>query len=162
MAMYIENIRNTIKLMTDERYNEFLTKLRKNLKYKFSTDTKPSELKIQVEKFINNETDKISIRYLEAYLVTLNDLSVDGGIKAILSGKVTKATTWRDLMILATQDQPLPRNVNIDELDDVIIKDIKSLFINVVKYCANEKKDTFRENIHIVNQFLSIPKDLDN
>ncbi|SOC41742.1 hypothetical protein [Ureibacillus acetophenoni] len=159
--MYIENIRNTIKLMTDDQYNEFLIKLRRNLKYKFSTDIKPSELKNQVEKFINKETDKISIRYLEAYLLTLNNLSVDGGIKAILSGKVSKANTWRDLIILATQDQPLPRNVNINALDDVIIKDIKSLFINVVKYCANEKKEVFRDNIHIVNQFLSIPKDLD-
>ncbi|MCM3390303.1 hypothetical protein [Ureibacillus chungkukjangi] len=159
--MYIEKVRITIKSLGDEQYNEFILKLRNKLKYKFGIDTKPSELKKQVDNFLNNKTEKISIRYLEAYLLTLNDLSVNGGIKAIVEGKLTSANSWRDLLILATQDQPLPLGVNVDVLDEVLIKDIKSLFTNIIKYCANENKEVFRHNIHTVNQFLSIKKDLE-
>lgn len=159
--MYIENIRDAIQSLSNNEYEEFLNKLRKNLKYKFNTDIKPSELKIQVEKFLENKTDKISIRYLEGYLLTLNDLSVDGGLKAILRGKITAANTWRDLLIISTEDQPLPRSINRTHLDEALIKDIKLLFTNVLKYCANEDKETLQQNIRIVNRFLSITKDLE-
>lgn len=91
--MYIENIRNVINSMTDEQYQDFLNKLRKKLKYIFNIDIKPSELKIQVEKVVTNKTDKISVRYLEVYLLTFDDLSVDGGLKVMLQGKITAATT---------------------------------------------------------------------
>lgn len=159
--LYIENIRQAIKVMNDEQYAEFLNKLRKNLKYKLGINIKPSELKIQVEKFTNKKTDKISIRYLEGYLLTLDDFSVDGGLKAIFQGKVTAAITWRDILIISTQDQPLPRDIEIDLDDDLLIKEIKSLFINTLRYCENENKETFRNNIHTVNSFLTIRKDLE-
>lgn len=159
--MYIENIRKTIKSLTDEQYEDFLNKLRSNLKYKLKTDIKPSELKKQVEKFVDNEIDKISIRYLEAYLITLDDLAVEGGLKAILHGKMSIAHTWRDLLMISTKDQPLPKGISVDLLDDVLIKDIKLLFMNVLRYCANEDKEKLQHNIHVVNNFLSIRKDLD-
>lgn len=159
--MYIENIRKAIKTMTDEQYDEFLIKLRKKLKNKFNIDVKPSELKKQVYNFLENKTDKISIRYLEGYLLVLDDLSVDGGLKSILQGKITVANTWRDLLIIATQDQPLPKDIDIDISDNILIKDIKLLFTNVIKYCANENKEKFQNNIHKVNEFLTIKKDLE-
>lgn len=74
--------------MKDEQYEEFLIKLRKTLKYKLNTDVKPSELKKQVENFLQNKIEKISIKYLEGYLLTLDELSVDGGFKAIFQGKL--------------------------------------------------------------------------
>ncbi|MEK5078519.1 hypothetical protein MKX73_05990 [Solibacillus sp. FSL W7-1436] len=159
--MYTENIRRAIKVMEDEQYEEFLIKLRKTLKYKLNTDVKPSELKKQVENFLQNKIEKISIKYLEGYLLTLDELSVDGGFKAIFQGKVTAANTWRDLLIISTQDQPLPRDIDINLDDDLLIKEIKVLFINALKYCANENKETFRNNVHIINSFLSIRKDLE-
>lgn len=159
--MYIENIRNVIDSMTDDQYQDFLNKLRKKLKYKFDIDIKPSELKLQVEKFVNNKTDKISVRYLEAYLLTFDDLAVQGGVKAILQGEITVARTWRDLLMISTQDQPLPKGIKVDLIDDVLIKDIKFLFMNVLKYCANENKEILQHNIHAVNNFLTIRKDLD-
>lgn len=159
--MYIENIRKAIKTMTDEQYDEFLIKLRKKLKNKFNIDVKPSELKKQVYNFLENKTDKISIRYLEGYLLVLDDLSVDGSLKSILQGKITVANTWRDLLIIATQDQPLPKDIDIDISDNILIKDIKLLFTNVIKYCANENKEKFQNNIHKVNEFLTIKKDLE-
>lgn len=159
--MYIENIRKTIKTMTDEQYDQFLIKLRKKLKNKFNTDIKPSALKKQVDNFLENKTDKISIRYLEGYLLVLDDLSVNGGLKSILQGKITEANTWRDLLIIATQDQPLPKNININNSNNILIKDIKLLFTNVIKYCADENKDKFHNNIHKVNEFLTIKKDLE-
>lgn len=54
---------------------------------------------------------------------------MNGGIRAIVEGKIPSANYGRDLMILATQDQPLSSGVNVDVLDVVLIKDIKSLFI---------------------------------
>ncbi|WP_342503628.1 hypothetical protein [Lysinibacillus sp. FSL L8-0126] len=159
--MYIENIRQAIKVMKDEQYEEFLNKLRNNLKYKLGTNIKPSELKIQVEKFINKQTDKISIRYLEGYLLTLDEFSIDGGLKAIFEGKVTAANTWRDLLIISTKDQPLPQDIKINLDDDLLINEMKALFFNALKYCTNENKETFRNNLHIVNSFLSIRKDLE-
>ena len=44
--------------------------------------------------------DEIPTRYLEYYLQTLNDLLEDGSLKAILEGKITDATNWRDLFII--------------------------------------------------------------
>lgn len=159
--MYIENIRNAIQSLNEDRYEEFLNKLRKNLKYKYKTDIKPSELKIQVEKFLDNKTDKISIRYLEGYLLTLNDLSVNGGLKAILQSKINMPSTWRDLLIVATEDRPLPKGINRERLDKTLVKDIKLLFTNALSYCADENKEKFQENIHKMNDFLSIRKDLE-
>lgn len=158
--MYIENIRNTIKSFSVNQYEEFLTKLRKILKYKYDTEIKPSELKIQVEKFIDHKTDKISVRYLEAYLLALSDIAIDGGLKAVLQGKVNYPKTWRDLFIIVTEDRPLPKDIKPEYLDEIVIKDIKLLFSNVLNYCAADKKDDFHDNIHTVNSFLSI-KDLE-
>lgn len=159
--MYIDNIRKTIKAMTDEQYVDFINKLRKNLKYKFNIEIKLSQLKIQVENFVENKIEKISMRYLDAYLLTFDDLAVQGGVKAILHGEMTVARTWRDLLMISTKDQPLPKAIKVDLIDDVLIKDIKFLFMNVLKYCANENKDILQHNIHAVNDFLSIRKDLD-
>ncbi|SDN50130.1 hypothetical protein SAMN05518871_105290 [Psychrobacillus sp. OK028] len=159
--MYIENIRVTIKSLPEERYEEFLTKLRKNLIYKYDTKIKPSELKIQVEKFLDSKTDKISIRYLEGYLLTLNDLSVNGGLKAILQGRINTPSTWRDLLIIATEDRPLPKVINREHLDNILIKEIKLLFTNVLTYCAHENKEKLQRNVHKVNDFLTIRMDLD-
>lgn len=150
-----------MKSMDDTQYEKFLNRLRKNLRCKFDTEIKPSELRIQVDKFINHETDKISIRYLESYLLTLNDMAVDGGLKAILRGKMNVSHTWRDLLILSTEDQPLPKDINVDQLEAVIIKEIKSLFTNALKYCANENKEVFHSNIQTVNKFLTIRKGSD-
>lgn len=159
--MYIENIKNTLKSLTNDQYDEFLIKLRKNLKYKFDTDIKPSELKIQIENFLDNKTDKISIRYLEGYLLTLNDISVKGGLNAILHAKINTPYTWRDLLIISTEDRPLPRGIRPEHLDKTLIKDIKLLFTNVLKYCADENKEELHHNIQKMNNFISIRKDLE-
>ncbi|RHW35025.1 hypothetical protein D1B33_13360 [Lysinibacillus yapensis] len=79
--MYIENVKNAIKHMTEEQYSDFIEKLKSHVLSNFDANPRPSIIEEQVRKFANDPEKVISLRYFEAYLLILDQVSVDGDIR---------------------------------------------------------------------------------
>jgi hypothetical protein len=155
--MYVHNVRNAIKSLNDEEYNEYLKKLRSILRMKYRKEVKPSELKQRVDDFKSGKDPKID--YFESYLLTFDEFTNDGAINAIHNKKVKMPKTWRQLLLKVTEDRTLSPEV-IKHLDDEeILTEIKSLFYYSIEYCKDENKDRFHQNLYHFNRFIKINSD---
>jgi hypothetical protein len=152
--MYINNVRNSINELDEVEYNEYLKRLRLVLRKKYQKNVKPSELKQRVGEFVNGKDPKID--YFEAYLLTFDELSVNGAINALHNKKIKMPRTWRQLLLSVTDDRTLSPEVVKHLEDEQILLEIKALFYNSIEYCKNENRDQFFTNLYSFNNFLKI------
>jgi hypothetical protein len=152
--MYINNVRNSINELDEVEYSEYLKRLRLVLRKKYQKNVKPSELKQRVDEFVNGKDPKID--YFEAYLLTFDELSVNGAVNALHNKKIKMPRTWRQLLLSVTDDRALSPEVVKHLEDEQILLEIKALFYNSIEYCKHESRDQFFTNLYSFNNFLKI------
>lgn len=84
--MYIQNIRDAIFNLSDEEEKIFLKKLRNILKFQYGKDVRPKTLKGRVLKFVHGT--KPNSDYLEAYLLTFDEIKQNGAVNALQGEKL--------------------------------------------------------------------------
>jgi hypothetical protein len=152
--MYIDNVRKTIGELSEEQYGEYIKRLRLVLRRKYYKDVKPSELKKRVDEFIGGKEPKID--YFESYLITFDELSVNGGINSLLHKSVKMPKTWRQLLLKVTEDRSLSAEVINHLNDEEILAELKALFYYSIEYCKDDKRDNFYKNLYHFNAFIRI------
>ncbi|MFZ3580429.1 hypothetical protein [Virgibacillus sp. DJP39] len=152
--MYINNVRDTIRKLDDGEYDEYLKRLRHVLRRIYKKSVKPSELKQRVDEFTSGKNPKID--YFEAYLLTFDEFATNGAISALHNKKIHMPTTWRQLLVSTTDDQPLSPDIAVHLQDEQILIQVKALFYNSVGYCKNKNKEQFSSNLYSFNNFLKI------
>jgi hypothetical protein len=73
------------------------------------------------------------------YLVTFDELSVNGAINALHNKKIKMPKTWRQLLLSVTEDRTLSPEVVKHLEDEQILSEIKALFYNSIEYCKKRK-----------------------
>ncbi|WP_159780847.1 hypothetical protein [Bacillus sp. N1-1] len=152
--MYLDNVRRTIANLKPIERQQFLVHLRKILKDKYRKNVKPSELETRVREFVTGKEPKAD--YFEAYLLTFDELSMNGALEALKKGKVKLPITWRQLLLSVTSDTPVPIHIREHLNDELILKELKAVFKNVLQYCEDDQQDNFFENLQNFNKFISI------
>lgn len=139
--MYIQNIRDAIFNLSDEEEKIFLKKLRNILKFQYGKDVRPKTLKGRVLKFVHGT--KPNSDYLEAYLLTFDEIKQNGAVNALQGEKIDFPQTWRDLLFLSSNAQPLPPNI-IKHLDEETVqKELRDMFHNSVMHCESNNTEQF-------------------
>ncbi|MED3907459.1 hypothetical protein, partial [Geobacillus thermodenitrificans] len=95
--MYVNNVREALDRLTEDEFEEYLKRLRLVLRKRYKKNVKPSDLKNRVKEFINGKDPKID--YFESYLLTFDELSVNGAINALHNKKIRIPKTWRHLLL---------------------------------------------------------------
>lgn len=152
--MYVNNVREALDRLTEDEFEEYLKRLRLVLRKRYKKNVKPSDLKNRVKEFINGKDPKID--YFESYLLTFDELSVNGAINALHNKKIKIPKTWRQLLLSVTEDRTLSPEVVKHLEDEQILSEIKALFYNSIEYCKNENRDQFFTNLYSFNNFLKI------
>ncbi|WP_066070800.1 hypothetical protein [Neobacillus soli] len=152
--MFVNNVRESIGGLEQDELEEYLKKLRSVLKRKYQKDVKPSELEQRVDEFVRGRDPKID--YFESYLVTFDELSINGAINALSLEKVKMPKTWRQLLLKVTEDRTLSPEVVKHLENEEILTEIKALFYYSIEYCKNENRDQFYQNLYHFNGFLKI------
>jgi hypothetical protein len=152
--MYVNNVREALDRLTEDEFEEYLKRLRLVLRKRYKKNVKPSDLRNRVKEFISGKDPKID--YFESYLLTFDELSVNGAINALHSKKIKMPKTWRQLLLSITDDRTLSPEVVKHLEDEQILLEIKALFYNSIEYCKNENRDQFFTNLYSFNNFLKI------
>jgi hypothetical protein len=152
--MYIDNVRNSIEDLDEREFEEYIKRLRSVLKRTKGKNVKPSVLKKRVNKFVEGKDPKID--YFESYLLTFDELSINGAINAIQNRKIVMPKTWRQLLVTVTDDLTLPSDITKHLENEHVLLELKILFFKSIRHCQNKNKDRFSENLHAFNQFLQI------
>lgn len=101
--MYIQNIRNSISKFNDQEYELFLKKLRNILRFQYGKESlKPSQLRQRVDEFVHGKEPNSD--YLEAYMLTFDEINNNGAINALLNGKVESPQNLRELLLYVTEN----------------------------------------------------------
>ncbi|MBG9656277.1 hypothetical protein [Cytobacillus firmus] len=154
--MYIDNVRESISELEDDEYKEYLTRLRLVLRKKYKKNVKPSELKQRVDEFVGGKDPKID--YFESYIITFDELELDGGIQALRNRKIKMPKSWRQLLLKVTEDRTLSSEVIQHLEDEEILRELKALFYYSIEFCKDESRDVFHQNLYHFNGFLKITK----
>lgn len=155
--MYVDNVRNKLGELERDEYEEYLKRLRLVIKRRYSKNVKPSELKQRVDEFVGGRDPKIES--FEAYLITFDELSTNGALKALYNKKLKMPKTWRQLLLKVTEDRTLSPEVTKHLEEEEILLETKALFYYSIEYCKSKKKDEFFENLRHFNGFLKIGYD---
>ncbi|MGG3919570.1 hypothetical protein, partial [Parageobacillus thermoglucosidasius] len=95
--MYVNNVREALDRLTEDEFEEYLKRLRLVLRKRYKKNVKPSDLRNRVKEFISGKDPKID--YFESYLLTFDELSVNGAINVLHSKKIKMPKTWRQLLL---------------------------------------------------------------
>ncbi|GAB6558125.1 hypothetical protein bcgnr5378_06630 [Bacillus cereus] len=156
--MYINNVRDTIRNLSDFEYEEFLSRLRQILNIRHNKYVKPSVLRQRVDEFASGGNPKID--YFECYLLTLDEIFKEGAINALqnpeIKSPIENPKDRTDLMIKVMHDFGLSSQITRDLDDERILIEIKTLLYNSLEHCKGENKEKFRQNLHAFNNFLKI------
>lgn len=153
--MYVDRVRESIKKLTIDEYDEYLERLRFVLRRIYMKKVKPSDLKKRVNGFINGKDPDID--YFEAYMLTFDELAINGGFDVLQNKNINMPKTWRQLLLKVTEDRPLsPDLIKYLDEDKNILIEIKALFYNSIEHCKGNSKEQFFSNLHTFNSFLKI------
>lgn len=155
---YIDNLINTISSMSEDDYKYFEeTAYEYHKKHLANVKLRRADFKIQLEKFLDGETSKISFYNLNSYLYALDQMYSDGAFNSLLSSGVKqKPITWRELFLRITTDIHLPKNLSWKVLDYGNLKIIKSIVQKLIKVCSHSNIGEMHRRLYIVNEFLDI------
>ncbi|MEK3701922.1 hypothetical protein NYE33_33495 [Paenibacillus sp. FSL R10-2199] len=153
--MYIQNIRNSIAKFNDEEYKLFLKKLRNILRFQYGKESiKPSELKKRVDEFVHGKEPNSD--YLEAYLLTFDDINENGAINALLNGKVESPQNLRELLAYVTENHTFSTRLSKHMEDEKNLLELRKLFFGCLRHCYSYDKEQFFKNLYSFNHFLEI------
>ncbi|RDY72587.1 hypothetical protein DXT76_01215 [Halobacillus trueperi] len=151
--MYVDNVRDSIKKLSEEEFEEYVKVLRVVMK-EDGKNIRPGTLRKRVENF--SKGSETVIESFESYLATFDRLAVGGGLDALRGQKIRMPKTWRQILLKVTSDQPLPPVIRTHVEDEKIARELKGLFVNSVEYCKDEGKVEFYDNLCHFNDFLKI------
>jgi hypothetical protein len=154
IIMYVNNVRKSINELDDVELKEYLKRLRMVLGKEYDKSVKPSELKQRVEEFVEGKDPKID--YFEAYLLTFDELTVNGANNALNSKQIKMPKTWRQLLLSVTEDRTFSGDITKHLEDEQVLIEIKALFFNCIEHCTDGNKDQFFKNLYSFNNFLKI------
>ena len=155
IKVYVDNIREAIKKLSSTEFDEYLKQLRMVLKRKYKKEVKPSDLKMRVNDFVNIKKDP-KIDYFEAYIITFDEITKNGGQSALVGHYRKTPKNWRQLLIRVTEDISLPEEIIKHLEDESIAKETKALFYNCMTYCQVQNTNQFYDNLRSFNSFLKI------
>lgn len=155
---YVDNLIKTIKNMSKNDYIYFeKTAYEYHIKYLKNERLRRADFKIQLEKFLNEETIKISFHNLNSYFFALEQMYDNGITDSLLfARKGKKPVTWRQLFLRATTDVALPKNLKPENLNEVNTRTLKNIFQKLLSACAHNDKDETGKRLRIVDEFLNI------
>ncbi|MCC3359369.1 hypothetical protein [Bacillus sp. REN16] len=155
---YVNNLIRTIKNMSEDDYIFFeKTAYEYHIKYLKNERLRKADFKIQLEKFLSKETIKISFQNLNSYMYALEQMYDNGITDSLLyARKGKKSVTWRQLLLRATTDVALPKNLKPENLDEINTRTLKSIFQKLISACAHNDKDVTGKRLRTVDEFLNI------
>jgi hypothetical protein len=155
---YVDNLIRSIKNMDENDYIFFeKTAYEYHIKHLKNERLRRADFKIQLEKFLNEETIKISFHNLNSYFYALEQMYDNGITDSLLYARRGKGTvTWRQLFLRATTDVALPKNLRPENLDEINTRTLKSIFQKVLSACSHNDKDETGKRLRTVDEFLNI------
>ncbi len=128
-----------------------------HIKYLKNERLRRADFKIQLEKFLSEETIKISFQNHNSYMYALDQMYDNGITDSLLyARKGKKSVTWRQLFLRATTDVALPKNLKPENLDEINTRTLKSIFQKLISACAHNDKDVTGKRLRTIDEFLNI------
>lgn len=161
---YVDNLIKTIKNMDETEYDLFeRTAFEYHIKYLKNERLRKGDFKFQLVNFLNEETIKISFHNLNSYFYALEQM-YDNGIMVSLfyERKERESVTWRQLLLRSTNDVALPRHFKPENLDEINIKALKSIFQKLLIACAHNDINETNKKLRAMDEFFNITFSRDN
>lgn len=160
---YIENVRQTLQGLPEEKRKQVVLEAKKLLvesKLVRKDKIRPSSINGYMENLINGK--ETNVKYLEVFLEALDNVFTLGGFIALvgrenLSNMISKNVsnvTWRDILLVITNDTPSPKLVSHTK-NKFIIKEMKRLFITIVEACVVDDEGETMLRLKLMNEILS-------
>ncbi|MGG1659268.1 hypothetical protein [Brevibacillus sp. NRS-1366] len=151
--MYIENIRKAFSSLSRTEKEKLAKETKRILlgKGKISNSVRPAEIEEYIDNFTKGKETKI--KYFEGFIEALDTMYPDGAKNAFFSGSFNKGKNWRDLMLKLTNDIPVAKLEKYYE-NDLVIKELKSLFIALVEGCITEDEEITIQRLQALNDLI--------
>ena len=155
---YVDNLIRTIKNMDQNDYNFFVeTAYEYHLKHLKNERLRRADFKIQLEKFLDEETIKISFHNLNSYFYALDQMYDNGITDSLLYAKKEKRpVTWRQLFLRLTTDIAIPKNFKSENLNELNTRILKSIFQKLLRASAHNNINETYKKLRTIDEFLNI------
>ncbi|WP_088014530.1 hypothetical protein [Gottfriedia acidiceleris] len=142
--MYFDNLRKVLKIYNNDSKTDLAIKTKEILikNGKIKDSVRVTEIKEYLENFISGEKNTSTV-YLEGFLAAIDTYGEDYALTLIKGSKTNNSDpSWRDIMLLITNDLPIKQLKKYKGNIAIILK-FKDLFSTLAEKCiTNDESET--------------------